>query len=91
MALHQELGVLAGHAHGAVIVDHVVPAVVRAQAVDRGEIDARLALRVGDVGEVDGRFGGNIHGLLSFGLVRHSSVAPDALIIAVHFGISALM
>ena len=33
---------LARHPHGAVIVDDVVPAIVRAQPIDGGEIDPRL-------------------------------------------------
>ena len=44
--LHQELARLARHPHRAVVVDHVVPAVVRAQPIDGGEIDARLPFGV---------------------------------------------
>jgi len=42
VALHEEFARLARHPHGAVVVDHVVPAVIRHQAIDRREIEARL-------------------------------------------------
>ena len=44
MLLHQELSILAWNTHGAMVVDDVVPAVMGDQAIDRGEIDARLPL-----------------------------------------------
>ena len=45
MPLHQELAVLARHAHGAMVVDDVVPAVMGDEPVDGGEVDARLPFR----------------------------------------------
>ncbi len=60
--LHQELARLAGHAHGAVIVDHVVPAVMRNQTVDGRQIDPRLPLgRRHRDGRRRGRLGVNVH------------------------------
>ena len=47
--LHEKLLILAGHAHGAMIVDDIVPAVVRHEAIDRREVDARLPFRGGNV------------------------------------------
>ena len=40
--LHQKFARLARHPHGGMVVDDVVPTVMRGQPVDGGEIDARL-------------------------------------------------
>ena len=53
--LHQELARLAGHPHRAVIVDEVIPAVVRAEAIHGGEIGAGLPFLGRDTGG-DGGF-----------------------------------
>jgi hypothetical protein len=42
--LHQEHARLARHPHRRMVIDHVVPAVMRQQPVNRGEVDARLPL-----------------------------------------------
>ncbi len=43
--LHEKFAVLAGHAHRTMIVDDVVPAVMRDQAVDRGKVDTGMPFR----------------------------------------------
>ena len=43
--LHQKLSILAWSPHGAVVVNDVIPAMVRDQAIDRSEVDARLPFR----------------------------------------------
>ena len=42
---HQEFSRLARHAHGGMVVDHIIPAVMRSQAINGGEIDACLPFR----------------------------------------------
>ncbi len=43
--LHQEFPVFAWNAHGAVVVNDIVPAMVRDEAIDRRELDAALPFR----------------------------------------------
>jgi hypothetical protein len=45
MLFHQEFARLAWNAHGRVVVDDVIPTVVRGQPVDGSEIDPRLPFR----------------------------------------------
>src|SRR5262249_37293929 len=60
--LHQELSIFPGNARGAVIVNVVIPAMVRDQAIDRGEIDAGLPFRGGHRPSFRG-FRNDIHAL----------------------------
>ena len=55
MLLDEEFALLAGHAHGRVIVDDVAPAVMGDQPVGGGEVDAGLPFRRRDVCLGDGR------------------------------------
>src|SRR5712692_3164017 len=76
MLLHQEFVWLAGHAHGAVVVNQVVPAIVRAQPVNCGEIDAGLPLLRRDPGGPRGRdLGVLVHGLSSPLVICNCSIA----------------
>src|SRR5207253_6175589 len=71
MPLHQEFAVIGWHAHGAVVEDHVVPAVMRNEPIASGEIDACLPLLRRDGVRMVGRgFGMNVHrrNLLCIGL-----------------------
>jgi hypothetical protein len=43
--LHQEFSVFVWNAHGAVVVNDIIPAMVRDQTIDRGKVDARLPFR----------------------------------------------
>src|SRR5262249_6522197 len=63
--LHQELSIFPGNAHGAVIVNVVIPAMVRDQAIDRGEIDAGLPFRGRDRPSFRG-FRNDIHALAPY-------------------------
>src|SRR5262249_60899446 len=61
--LHQDLSTPPGNAHGAVVENAITPAMVRAQPIDRGEIDASLPFRGRSRRRRTGRgFGKDVHG-----------------------------
>src|SRR5262245_30687552 len=59
--LHQEFSVFPRNAHGAVVVNDIIPAMVRDQTIDGGEVDAALPFRRGDRGRWAG-LGMDVHG-----------------------------
>ena len=71
--LHQELSIFSRNAHGAVVVNVVIPTMVGDKPIDRGEIDANLPFRGRYRGRWIGRgFGMDVHGessLLKAGLL----------------------
>src|SRR5215470_7801694 len=78
--LYQEHPVFARHAHRRMIVDDVAPAVVRDQAIDRGEIDPRLPFLRRDAALGDGcDIGVDVHGILPM----HSSELSGATLGAI--------
>src|SRR5262249_38014942 len=59
--LHQELSLFPGNAHGAVVVNAIIPAVVRDQAIDRGQVHSALPFR-GGLGGCWAGCGMDVHG-----------------------------
>src|SRR5262245_3890148 len=61
MTFHQKLADFAWNAHCAVVIDQIIPTVMRAEAIDCSEVNTCLTFLVRDLGKVCGRFGVEIH------------------------------